>query len=617
MCSDSVATDTDTDGLSSTDAGEDICTTYVDFDDFTSSSSEDETVTDHKPASVRLPEGAATTCVFSVMTLLHFRAAVCDEDEENLVHYSTMDKSEMPTACAKSPSKMRTSPTSPMAAGDSWRASPTLKASPSPAAMADSWRQALPESAANSWVVQQRNRATEDDDANVVRTLRSILNKLTVEKFDSLFEQLATCGLKCPSHISILMREVFEKATTQHHFIPMYADLCVKLEKDPRIAAVVEEADLPNNFRRLLLNQCQKVFEQVLESKSDEVDIDEEIVFRRKQQALGNMKLIGRLLVHGMLSADLFPECCEELLRKHTQCPEALEALVALMMVAGSKFDHRAWQYYQRLETIIADMRALTKDKSVLPRLRFIIRDVLDARDARWPSSPSGGKMPTTLEGVRIAAATEALQNEDRLLPEDNSSGGTGISGSPKAHPWSLKSQEGSKEDTKLGGKNSRKKAVDSQKEEARSAPNVSTSTPKEDFNVVTWRRTLASIFADLASDKNIPAAVQRVRLQQVPAEVQAEQFVDILTRVVEERRGAVRRCELAFLAGLAAAEESAFSRDECIVGIGKFFKEVYPDLCNEVHRLPAIMKSEFMPTVANVFPTADLNKVVPAAMRK
>ncbi len=35
---------------------------------------------------------------------------------------------------------------------------------------------------------------------------------LVEEKFASLFEQLATCGIKQPHHISILMREVFEKA---------------------------------------------------------------------------------------------------------------------------------------------------------------------------------------------------------------------------------------------------------------------------------------------------------------------------------------------------------------------------------------------------------------------
>merc|ERR1719506_3469099 len=189
-------------------------------------------------------------------------------------------------------------------------------------------------------------------------------------------------------------------------------------------------------------------------------------------------------------------------------------------------------------------------------------------------------------------------------------------------HPWNRTKMQG--EGAKADGKSPNKEVkffdkacTDSPKKTNILALAAAAPAPEPTFNVVTWRRALASIFADLASDKNIPAAVQRVRMQQVPPENQAEQFMDILTRIVEERRGAVRRCELAFLAGLAAAEDSAFDRKECLAGIGLFFQEVYPDLCNEVHRLPAIMKSEFMPTVLNVFPASELNKVVPAAMRK
>jgi len=413
-----------------------------------------------------------------------------------------------------------------------------------------------------------------DDDEHILRAARSILNKLTLEKFESLFEQLATCGLNRPEHISMLMQEIFEKATIQHNFIPMYAELCLQLEKDPRIASVVDETDKMYNFRRLLLNQCQLVFEQVLSNDGVEAEKDKEVAFCRKQRALGNMKLIGQLLVKGMLSSDLFVECCEALLRNHNQCPEALEALVALMMVAGPKFDDRAWQHYLKLGKILADMSALSKDKSTPTRLRFLMRDVLEARDAGWPWSRVGVKeTPAKLDKVRQDAEVvpEPCKNVPKPAKTCVASGAT--------------------------------------------APQSSVSTaPQGGFDVVAFRRTIASIFSDLAMDKNIPAAVQRVRAQQVPVEHQAEQFLDILSRIVEERRGAVRRSELAFIAGLGAG--SAFDRKECLAGIGLFFHDVYDGLCHEVHRLPAIMKSEFMPTVLTVFPASELNKVVPTAMR-
>jgi len=373
------------DGGSSTDAGEEITPTFADLCDFTSDS---EVADDSSIASPRSASGSATTCVYSVMMLLHLRAAVTEEDKDPLaVRYGTRAVSDLPV-----PAQSRAFVKSNTASFEE-----------------TSWRQALPTSSSVSWVAQQKKRNPADDE-NVTRAARSILNKLTIEKFDPLFEQLCGCGIKEPQHISILMQEIFDKATTQSHFIPMYAELCVKLEKDARIVAVVEETGQLHNFRRLLLNECQGVFEQLFESP-DAAKVDEDSVFRRKQQALGNMKLIGNLLVQGMLDSDLFPGCCEELLRKHSQCPEALESLVALIMVASPKFDKSSCQHYKRLQQIFSHMGLLSKDKAVAPRLRFLIRDALDARAAGWPShNATRERAPSKLEDVRNAIAAPAPQ---------------------------------------------------------------------------------------------------------------------------------------------------------------------------------------------------------------
>jgi len=571
----------------------DMSPNFDDFDDFLSSTSNDDEMSSSIDViiSPRLLTAAAATCMYSVSILLHLRTAVLGSDDADPppVRYGTQLKSELPapTTASKPTGKEQTSLDSPADVAVSWRADGRDLQKPS-----------LAVSMARLSVPQFRGEATADEDEYVVRASRSILNKLTVEKFESLFEQLANCGIKHPHHISILMREIFEKATMQHPFIPMYAELCVQLEKDPRIAAVVEETDKLCSFRRLLLNECQNVFEQVLELRGSEAEKDPEIAICQKQRALGNIKLIGQLLVHGMLSSNLFVECCEALLKNHSRCPEALDSLVPLMMVAGPKFDNRSWQYYSRLGKVLSDMQVLTKDKSVPPRLRFLMRDVLDAREAGWPQSRHKAKVPTKLEEVRRDAEE---------LPEANKVGG--VTG--KIRTDSLDAATGNA----CTGK---KKSVSFSFTDASLKAEV--FVPKASgaaFDVVAFRRTLATIFSDLATDKNIPAAVQKVRLANVPVDLQAEQFVDILTRIVEERRGAVRRCELAFIAGLGAAESSAFDRKECLAGIGLFFHDVYDGLCHEVHRLPAIMKSEFMPTVLTVFPAADLNKVVPVAMRK
>lgn len=197
---------------------------------------------------------------------------------------------------------------------------------------------------AGSWVAaMQFKRSTSDpdlDDEEVTRKTRSILNKLTFENFDALFEQLASCGIRKPAHVEMLMREVFDKATTQHHFIGMYADLCMRIEQDSRISSVVDAAGEQHSFRWFLVNQCQISFEKLLQPTamqqgSNVCKIDEEFALKRKQQALGNIRLIGQLVVHRMVTSNVLIECCEELLRRRDSCPEALEFLAALVTVAG------------------------------------------------------------------------------------------------------------------------------------------------------------------------------------------------------------------------------------------------------------------------------------------
>lgn len=409
---------------------------------------------------------------------------------------------------------------------------------------------------AGSWIAHQRSTSGSNLDNNekVGRAARSILNKITADTFDALFEQLVTCGIDKPEHISTIMSEVFEKATKQHGFIPMYADICVKLEEDPRIAAIVEAAGHQHNFRRLLLNQCQVVFEQLLEPRAEKQVVDEEDCLRRKQEALGNIKLIGHLLVNGMLGSKLLVECAEELISKRTSCYEALESLAALMMVASPTFDTTEWHHYEKLNKCFDTMRKLSKDKSIVARSRFLLRDVLDLREAGWA---------TCLRNPAVIRAEQSKDRSTEQVPNEHAESGTA-----------------------------------------------------EVFDLKSFRRNLAAILGDLTSDRNVSNAVQRVRMAQVPMECQAEQFVDILTRIVEEKRGPPRRCAMAFAAGLGAAEAPAFEREQCLAGMLTFFQDVYPDLCNEVPRLPAIVRSEFTPTFCSVFPQAEINNCLPPGVR-
>lgn len=271
-------------------------------------------------------------------------------------------------------------------------------------------------SSSTSWSAPRAGVSSSlSDDASVERALRSILNKLTIEKFDTLYEQLATCGISTPEHIEILMREVFEKATEQHHFIGMYADLCVRLKADPRLAATMGAAvGEPTSFSHLLWHQCKVAFEQLLKprtEKANEGDLTLEAKEERKRRALGNVKFVGQLMVCGMFSSSLLVTWSDALWRGHTTCPEALESLAALLTVAGKKFDG------SRLDTIFGRLSELTKDREVSARNRFLLQDLLELREKGWPAQgrPAVAKEgPMRLEKVKERAADQKTSKENK-----------------------------------------------------------------------------------------------------------------------------------------------------------------------------------------------------------
>ncbi|BAM42288.1 uncharacterized protein TOT_040000657 [Theileria orientalis strain Shintoku] len=82
-----------------------------------------------------------------------------------------------------------------------------------------------------SWLMKQAKQK-RDKEVQMRKKILGLLNKLTFEKFDVIYNQIIQCGIDTPEHAELLVKFVFDKAVTQHHFIPMYVELCAKLSVD-------------------------------------------------------------------------------------------------------------------------------------------------------------------------------------------------------------------------------------------------------------------------------------------------------------------------------------------------------------------------------------------------
>lgn len=507
----------------------------------------------------------------------------------------------------------------------------------------------------------------QDNNQQVGRAARSILNKLTVEKFDALYEQLAECGLKTPEHVKILMREIFEKATAQHNFIPMYADLCVRLEPDARVSAALGKPEQQaQSFKRLLLNQCQASFEELLVPDPDPVvpKTEEEAVeaeearIRTKQRKLGNVKFVGELLLRGILQPQLLCTCIEDLLECWQDCSEAIESLAALLTVAGPKFDtDKEWSHRHRLAGLFDQLSKLVEGRLLAPRQRFLLKDVLDLRASGWSGCGQSG--PKRLMEVRkeAAPAEKVIERAGAsaaglaaAFSTPTAAAAPGKS-SPKATeagcrtPLQLKPAESNR--TPLSKSQAQRpvpppffpSAKDSKAAATASPSNSSPFGVKKDdrisalnrlsaicqagsasctagrsslFDVASFHKVLSAVLRQLRTDKNTFAAVRAVRAEQVPKQFQAREFADLITRVSEDSQGPARRTAWAFIMALCSSEEIAFEKEECVKGARTFFQEVYPELRAEVPRLSKILGQELLPLLRKSWGAAEVDAIVP-----
>ena len=224
----------------------------------------------------------------------------------------------------------------------------------------------------------------------VVRAVRGVMNKLTRRKFENLFQQLTGegCGISTTHHVQRLTEMLQEKSASQHPFIPMYADLGVRLHNWVQINSPV--SDLPGGgFRRMLVDQCQETFQQFL-GWTQHSEEDEILRNKMKTKMVGNAKFIGELVGRGLVPSLVLFSCVGELLG-HLGA-EALETLSAMLMAVGPHYDTKPpWSRRRnQLAEVFTAVEQLCASGTLGFRTRCLLQDVLDARARSW--APQIGK---------------------------------------------------------------------------------------------------------------------------------------------------------------------------------------------------------------------------------
>ncbi|KAH9813232.1 armadillo-type protein [Melampsora americana] len=280
-------------------------------------------------------------------------------------------------------------------------------------------------SSANSWTTARSNHLEEDSAEMVNRKVRGLLNKLTLDKFESISDQVIDWANKSEKEndgriLKGVVGLICENRTDEAHWSEMYAKLCGKLME--KLSPEVKDENVLDTagnkvhggqlFRKYLLNRCQEDYERAWKKGEElvvtgtgkasykskrkaklvgkhtvkEVKIlsDEDYVAQKaERQGLGLVRFLGELFNLNMLSERIMHECIKKLL-SNIEDPEEedIESLCRLMMTIGKKLDHEKANSHMNL--YFTRMVIMTQSHNLSPRLRFMIQDVIDKRNDHW-----------------------------------------------------------------------------------------------------------------------------------------------------------------------------------------------------------------------------------------
>ena len=301
-----------------------------------------------------------------------------------------------------------------------------------------------------AWIPHNQQKKKNEDLVEVTsRQVKGLLNKLTVEKFDVVSEQIINIGIIDEHILLSVISIIFEKALDEPSFGAMYASLCLKISQELYNVQNWTGQGPKNAFRVNLINKCQQEFQKnskwseedgtsVEERKSrrkmlESLSAEEKLKFaeeeyeraKLKRRVLGNIRFVGELFMKGLIGERIMHSCVLQLLSNVSDPEEEdIESLCKLMTTIGAKIDHEAARSH--METYFARITDISNNRKLSSRIRFMLMDLLDLRKNGWKARVEVAVPKTIAEIHREAERKLAEENAEKLRMSRGSKGGSG-----------------------------------------------------------------------------------------------------------------------------------------------------------------------------------------------
>jgi translation initiation factor 4G len=233
----------------------------------------------------------------------------------------------------------------------------------------------------------------------IIRKIKALLNKLTLERFESISNQIWEYAKQSEKEengqsLRTVIQLIFDKACDEPNFASMWAQLCKKLfdmispDNNIKDVNILDKNKEPVSggalYRKYLLNRCQQEFEKgwktdlpkIDESAPGEVMMTDEYyaAVKAKRQGLGLVQFIGELFKLQMLTDRVMIECLMKLCSdpSHPE-DEETETMCKMLTTMGKTFDSSSRKNKEWLDIYFQRMEEMYKSSTLSSRVKFMI----------------------------------------------------------------------------------------------------------------------------------------------------------------------------------------------------------------------------------------------------
>lgn len=322
----------------------------------------------------------------------------------------------------------------------------------------------------------KRNKEADSVITGKIKQVRSLLNKLTLEKFEKIFKQIVDIEIDSFELLDGVVKEIFEKTLFEPKFSGMYAELCGRL--DVALSVSLQKTKIIGNdgklvsLRRILLNNCKEEFTRFAESgnvseqknasessqgtpseseaksenpekrnltqeeqkQTDRLKKEEEALraTKAKRRMLANVRFIGELYIKDLIRENIIHRSCiQKLLTLAIEKREedVLEALCKLLSKTGSKLSTNP-QAGDIIGMYFTKLAELELDYSLPARVRFMLKDLIEQKDNEWKVRREEAGAKTIAEIHKDIEKEERAKQEAQAAARDRKNrGGSGMHG--------------------------------------------------------------------------------------------------------------------------------------------------------------------------------------------